>query len=113
MEARAKIKHLRVSPRKVRLVADLIRGKDADNALAILDSCAKPKISEALAKLLNSAIANAQENMSLDVDKLYIKKLTVDKGPVLKRWLPRMRGKADRLLKRSSKVTLVLDEKEN
>ena len=113
MEARAKIKHLRITPRKVRLVVDQIRGLDAAKALAILDVCPRPKISEALSKLLNSAIANAQENMNLDVDKLYIKEIMVDKGPVLKRWLPRMRGKADRLLKRSCKVSLVLDEKEN
>lgn len=113
MEARASMKQIRISPRKARLVADLIRGKDASDALAILATNPKRKISDALTKLVTSAMANAQENMSLDVDKLYVKTLLVDQGPTMKRWLPRMRGRADRILKRTSKITVVLDERDS
>lgn len=113
MEAKANIRKVRVSPRKVRLVADLIRGRLCSDALGILAMSRKANVSNILSKLVSSAVANAQENMNLDVDRLYIKTLTVDQGTPLKRWLPRMRGKADRILKRTSHISVVLDEKEN
>lgn len=111
METRASVKYVRVAPRKLRTVVDLIRGKDVANAQGILASNRKINISRTLAKLLNQALANAKENMNLDVDTLYVKTIMVDQGPSLKRYLPRMRGRADRILKRTSVVTVVLDER--
>lgn len=112
MEATASVKYLRIAPRKLRTVVDMIRGKDVGAAQGILAGNNKLNISRELIKLLNSALANARENMNLDVDALYVKTIMVDQGPSLKRFLPRMRGKADRILKRTSEVTLVLDERE-
>lgn len=112
MEAKASVKYLRIAPRKLRTVVDLIRGKDVGVAQGILASNAKLNISRHLAKLLNTALANAKENFHLDVDSLYVKFITVDQGPSLKRFLPRMRGRADRILKRTSEVIVILDERE-
>jgi large subunit ribosomal protein L22 len=112
MEAKASVRYLRIAPRKLRTVVDLIRGKDVGVAQGILASNNKLNISRHVTKLLNTALANAKENYSLDVDRLYVKFITVDQGPSLKRFLPRMRGRADRILKRTSEVTLVLDERE-
>ncbi len=106
----AKLKYLRISPRKVRLVADLVRGKKADEAQAILGFTVKRACLPVL-KLLNSALANAKDVAQKDGSTLFISKITVDEGPTLKRILPRAKGKADRMMKRSSHVTLVLDEK--
>lgn len=112
MEARASVKYLRIAPRKLRTVVNMIRGKDVLNAQGILASNNKLNISRELNKLLNQALANAKENMNLDLDRLFIKAISVDQGPSLKRYLPRMRGRADRILKRMSEVTLILDERE-
>jgi large subunit ribosomal protein L22 len=112
MEAKASVKYLRIAPRKLRTVVDLIRGKDVQTAQGILLGNNKLNISRHLTKLLNTALANAKENYSLNVDSLYVKFITVDQGPSLKRFLPRMRGRADRILKRTSEVTLILDERE-
>lgn len=112
MEAKASVKYLRIAPRKLRTVVDLIRGKDVGIAQGILLGNNKLNISRHLTKLLNTALANAKENYSLDVDSLYVKYITVDQGPSLKRFLPRMRGRADRILKRTSEVNIVLDERE-
>jgi large subunit ribosomal protein L22 len=112
MEVRASVKYIRVAPRKLRTVVDLIRGKDVAQAQGILLTNNKLNISRQLAKLLDTATANATNNLSLDVDSLYVKYITVDQGPSLKRFLPRMRGRADRILKRMSEVTVVLDERE-
>ncbi len=112
MEARANVRYLRIAPRKLRTVVDMIRGKDVSRAQGILASNNKLNISRELTKLLNQALANAKENMNLDLDRLFIKSIMVDQGPSLKRFLPRMRGRADRILKRTSEVTLVLDERE-
>ena len=112
MEAKASVRYLRIAPRKLRTVTDLIRGKDVGAAQGILASNNKLNISRQLTKLLNSALANAKENLSLDVDRLYVKYIAVDQGPSLKRFLPRMRGRADRILKRTSEVTIILDERE-
>jgi len=112
MEVKASIKSLRIAPRKLRTVVNMIRGKEVGIAQGILASNNKLSISRELTKLLNSALANAKENYSLDVDSLYVKFITVDQGPSLKRFLPRMRGRADRILKRTSEVIVILDERE-
>jgi len=111
MEVKAKLKYLRISPRKVRLVADLIRGKNIEEAQDILKFTVK-RASLPLNKLLDSAISNAKNNFHLNPDVLYIKKITVDEGPKYKRWMPRMRGQAYQIKKKTSHITLILDEKE-
>lgn len=111
METKASVKQVRLAPRKLRTVVDMVRGKDVASAQGILASNNKLNISRILTKLLNQALANAKENMNLDVDTLYIKTITVDGGPSLKRFLPRMRGKADQILKRTSSILIVLDER--
>lgn len=110
MAFEAKLKYLRISPRKVRLVADLVRGKKAEEAQAILSFTVKRACLPVL-KLLNSALANAKNVAQKDSSTLFISKITVDEGPTLKRILPRAKGKADQIMKRSSHITLVLDEK--
>jgi large subunit ribosomal protein L22 len=105
----AKLKYLRIAPRKTRLVADLIRGKSVDEALALLSFTTK-RAAKPIEKLLKSAIANAKHNFQLDPSKLYIAKITVDEGPKYKRWLPRARGQADEIQKKTSHITLVLEE---
>jgi large subunit ribosomal protein L22 len=110
MAFEVKLKYLKISPRKVRLVADMIRGKKIDEAQAILGFAVK-KGADPILKLLNSAVANVKNNAKKNVDDLFISKLTVDEGPTAKRIMPRAKGKADRIMKRSSHITLVLDEK--
>jgi len=110
MEVIAKLNNLRIAPRKVRLVANLIKGMDTQNARGQLKFLVK-KSSVPVGKLLDSAIANAKNNFSLDENNLYISKITVDEGQTLKRWLPRAFGKASPLMKRTSHVTIVLSEK--
>lgn len=111
MEAKAHLKYARIAPRKVKIVLDLIRGKDADYALAVLKNTPK-SASEYLIKLLNSAIANAENNFGMSRDKLFVSECFVCPGPVLKRIRPRARGRAFRILKRTSHVTMVVKEKE-
>ena len=110
MEARATLKHARISPRKVKIVLDLIRGKDAGVAMAILKNTNK-SASEYLVKLLGSAIANADNNFNMDVNKLYVSECFVCPGPTLKRIMPRAKGSADRILKRTSHVTMAVKER--
>ena len=110
MEARAYLKYARISPRKVQIVLDLIRGKDAGTAMAILKNTPK-SASEYLIKLLKSAVANAENNFGMDASKLYVSECFVCPGPTLKRLLPRAKGSADRLLKRSSHVTIAVKER--
>ena len=112
MQARAELKHLRISPRKVGIVLDLIRNKPAGTAMAILNNTPKAA-SKPLAKLLKSAIANAENNFGMDVSKLYVKETRLGAGPNLKRIRPRAQGRAFRIYKRTSHVTIVLDEKED
>lgn len=110
MEVKATAKYLRVSPQKARLVVDLIRGKKAEEALNIL--AFTPKVSAKLiTKLLKSAIANAEYNKNVDVDTLYVKEIYVNAGPILKRLMPRAMGRASRIKKRNSHITVVLAEK--
>ncbi len=112
MEARAILKYARISPRKVKIVLDLIRNQDADKAMAILKFTPKAAC-EYLEKLLASAIANAQNNHDMDVSKLYVAECFVDPGPTLKRIRPKDHGRAHRILKRTSHVTLILRERED
>jgi large subunit ribosomal protein L22 len=110
MEVRAKLKFARIGPRKAQLVADLIRGKKSEEALNIL-MFTKKSAAKTLSKLLKSAIANAGQNKTIDVDRLYVKKITVDQGPTMKRFMPRALGRATTIRKRSSHILIVLDEK--
>ena len=109
-EARSYLKFVRISPRKVKIVLDLIRGKDAGTAMAILKNTNK-SASEYLVKLLGSAIANAVNNFDMDETALYVSECYVCPGPTLKRIMPRAKGSADRILKRTSHVTIVVKEK--
>lgn len=111
MEARAEHKFARISPRKVKIVCDLIRGKDAKIAEALM--LATPKAgSELLIKVLKSAVANAENNHNMDVDKLYVKETYANGGPILKRGMPRAQGRMFRINKRTSHITVVVAEKE-
>ena len=110
MEVRAKLRFVRISPRKARLVADLIRGKRSEEALNILIFTRKAA-GRILIKLLKSAIANATQKKTIDVDRLYVKKITVDQGPTMKRFTPRALGRATTIRKRTSHINMVLDEK--
>ena len=110
-QAVAKLKYARISPRKVKIVLDLIRGKDARVAKAILLNTPKGA-SEYLIKLLNSACANAEANFHMDSDKLYVSECFVTPGPTMKRLMPRAKGSADRILKRTSHVTIVVAERD-
>lgn len=111
MEARAYLKHARISPRKVSIVLDLIRNKPVDYAMAILKHTPKAAC-EDLEKLLKSAIANAETNHQMDVSRLYVSECFVCPGSILKRIRPRAQGRAFRINKRTSHVTLVLKEQE-
>jgi large subunit ribosomal protein L22 len=109
MESRAVARYIRISPRKVRLIMDEIRGRRIEEALNQL-SFAPQKGAFILKKLINSAVANAEQNFKMDVDKLYIKRIYADEGPILKRFRPRAMGRAMRIRKRTSHLTVVLDE---
>ncbi len=109
MEVRARLRFVRIGPRKARLVAELIRGKGSEEAMNIL-TFTKKAAAKILVKLLKSAIANATQKKSIDIDRLYIKKITVDQGPTMKRYQPRALGRATTIRKRTSHITLVLDE---
>ena len=111
MEAMASLKYARISPRKVSIVLDLIRNKPVEEAMAILKHTPKAA-TEPLAKLLKSAMANAENNHSMDVSRLYVAQCYACPGPILKRIRPRSQGRAYRVLKRTSHVTLVLKEQE-
>ena len=111
MEARDYLKHARISPRKVSIVLDLIRNKPVDYAMAILKHTPKAAC-EDLEKLLKSAMANAENNNNMDVSRLYVAECFVCPGPILKRIRPRAQGRAFRINKRTSHVTLVLKEQE-
>ena len=110
MEAKAHLKHLRVSPRKVKILCDLIRGKDVKTACAYLMQTPKAA-SEPVLKLLRSAMANAENNHSMDVEKLYVSTAVANPGPVLKRGMPRAQGRYNRILKRTTHITIGVSEK--
>lgn len=110
MQVSAKLRFARISPQKCRLVADQVRGKPVAEALQILEFSPK-KASKIVRKLLESAIANAENNEGADVDELKVGRVFVDEGPIMKRFKPRAKGRADQILKRTSHVTIaVADE---
>jgi large subunit ribosomal protein L22 len=101
--------YVRISAQKVRLVCDQIRGRRVEDALSVLEFTPR-KGAKLVAKVLRSGIANAENNQNLDVDALFVKRIEVGPGPTLKRFLPRAQGRATPLLKRTSHITIVLDE---
>ena len=110
-EAKSVVTLLRVSPRKLNLVAQSIRGKDVAAALAEL-SFSKRRIGHDVKKALQAAIANAENNHQLDIDRLFVAEAYVGTGPVLKRWRPRARGRMGRILKPFSRLTVIVRERE-
>ena len=112
MEAKAKATYVRISPRKVQIVLDLIRNQPAEKAMAILKFTPKAA-TEPLMKLLKSAMANAENNYNMDATRLYVSECHVAPGPILKRIQPRAQGRAFRINKRTSHITLVLKEMED
>ncbi|KHF33828.1 50S ribosomal protein L22 [Paenibacillus sp. P1XP2] len=110
MEAKAHARSVRIAPRKVKLVVDLIRGKQVGEAIAILRHTPK-SASLVVEKLLNSAIANAEHNYSMDINNLVVSQVYVNQGPTMKRFRPRAMGRASRINKRTSHITLVVSEK--
>lgn len=110
MEAKAHVKYVRISPRKVKILCDLIRGKDVKTAAAYLMQTPKAA-SEPVLKLLRSAMANAENNHGMDADKLYVSTAVANPGPTLKRGMPRARGGFNRILKRTTHITIGVSEK--
>jgi len=111
MEARAEHKFARISPRKVSIVCDLIRGKDVKTAEALMKATPKAA-SELMLKILKSAVANAENNFDMDHDKLYVSQTFANPGPILKRGMPRAQGRMYRINKRTSHITIVVAEKD-
>lgn len=111
MEAKAQSKMVRISSRKVKLVLDLVRGKDVGEAIAILRLTPKAA-SPVVEKLIMSAVANAEHNYNMDTDNLFVKEIFVGEGPTLKRFRPRAQGRASAIMKRTSHITAVVAEKE-
>ncbi len=107
----ASLRDMRGSPLKVRLLLDQIRGQDVETALGIL-MYSKKRMARAVGETLKSAIANAENNLGMDVDTLYVSRAFADKGTVMKRFRPRARGRASRILKRSSHVTVAVRTRE-
>ncbi|MDW7676962.1 MAG: 50S ribosomal protein L22 [Bacillota bacterium] len=110
MEAKAVARHVRIAPRKAKLVADLIRGKKVDEALAILKFTPRGA-SPVIEKVVKSAVANAENNHNLDKGNLYIAEIYANQGPTLKRFRPRAQGRASQILKRTSHIGVTLREK--
>ena len=109
MEAKARTRFVRISPQKLRLVCDLVAGKRVDQALSILDFTPK-KAARILSKTLMAAVANARDQQNIDEDRLYVKRATADSGPTWKRSLPRAHMHATPILKRTSHITVIVDE---
>ena len=110
MEAKATLRYIRISPRKVGILCDLIRGKSIAQANAILMQTPKAA-SEPMIKLLKSAVANAENNFNMDIEKLYVSQVFATPGPIIKRFMPRAQGRAYRINKRTSHVTVVVKER--
>ncbi len=109
METKAVAKYIRISPQKARLVADVVRGMGVDSAITTLKFMPK-KSARILRKVIESAVANAIQTEKVDADTLYVKSILIDGGPMLKRFRPRAMGRATRILKRTSHITVVVDE---
>ena len=110
MEVKAHLNFTRMAPRKLRLVADSVRGKDVNEAVKILSFLNK-KAAPIIKKLVQSAIANAEQKKSIDLDNLFIKHISVDQGPTLKRYMPRAMGRASEIKKKTSHINLILEER--
>jgi large subunit ribosomal protein L22 len=110
MRVRAIAKYIRVSPRKIRLLMREIRGKRVEEALNLL-TFAPQRGAPVLRKLINSAVANASQHPDVDVDNLFVKHIFADEGPTLKRFMPRAMGRATRIRRRTSHLTIILDER--
>jgi len=110
METTAKAKFVRIAPRKVRLVMDMVRGKPVEEALQTLGLVRK-SASPIIAKVIRSALANAENNFGMNTDGLIVKKACVDEGPTMKRFMPRAMGRATTIRKRTSHITVVLADK--
>ena len=111
MNARAQAKHIRQSPYKVRRVLDLVRGLPVDEARVVLEFTDR-KAAGSIIKVLDSAVANAEHNFALDAEELYVAEAYADEGPTLKRWRPRARGRATKIRKRTSHITIIVAETE-
>ncbi len=111
MEAKAVVRHVRMSPRKMRIIADAVRGKRVEEAMALLKLMPK-KGAFVVRKLLISAVANAEQKGEVDVDQLLVGDCHVDNGPILKRWMPRSMGRANRIQRRTSHVTVTVKEQD-
>ncbi|CAD2074743.1 50S ribosomal protein L22 [Phocicoccus schoeneichii] len=111
MQAKAVARTVRIAPRKVRLVLDLVRGKDVGEAVALLKLTNK-RAASVVEKLVLSAVANAEHNYDMDTDNLYVSEIYANEGPTLKRFRPRAQGRATQILKRTSHITVVVSEKE-
>ena len=109
MQVSAKLRNLHIAPRKVRLVADQVRGKKAEQASTILNFTTK-RAALPLLKLLKQAMANAKNNFQMDPNNFFVFKIAVDEGPKQKRWMPRARGQAYEIQKKTSHITLILEE---
>ena len=109
METKAVAKYIRISPQKTRLVADVVRGMDVETAITTLRFMPK-KAARILRKVIESAVANADQMETIDVDSLYVKQIQIDGGPSLKRFRPRAMGRATRIIKRTSHITVIVDE---
>lgn len=111
MEWQSTLKHTRISPRKARLVADMIRGMGVGEALGLLQFTPK-KAAHIIRKVVQSAVANATQSHGVDEDKLFISSITVDDGPIMKRWRPRAMGRATRIRKRTSHIRVGVEEEQ-
>ena len=111
MESKATVRYIRITPRKIRLVTELVRGKRINEALTILKFNSRKRVAKTLSTLLESAVANAEQKGRIDVDNLYIKKLVVEQGPTLKRYMARAKGAGTRINKKTSHISVVLEEK--
>ena len=111
METRASTRFVRISPQKARLVVDMIRGRKVEEALSVLEFTPK-KAARIIEKTLRSAVANAEDTKNVDVDELRVTRCWVDEGPTMKRMLPRAQGRATKINKRSSHITVIVDEKQ-
>lgn len=109
MEVNAVAKYIRVSPQKARLVANLVKGKRVADALSILDFTHKAS-SHYIVKLIHSAVASAEQRAGIDIDTLFVKDIFVNEGPMLKRFRPASMGRGVRIRKRTSHITVILDE---
>ncbi len=110
MESRAILREVRIAPRKARLVVDLVRGKSVEDALSVLAFTSK-KAARLIEKTVRSAVANAEDTQNIDVDKLFVKSAFVDDGPLSWRWRPRAHGRATGIRKRTSHITIIVDER--